>query len=66
MVTENGNVNEFSEEVFEDSPYHKAQSFVYVVNYLAEFFGVTGSKHDPFRFWCGFLGQDGIPTYVEE
>jgi hypothetical protein len=49
------------ERIFEeqDTPTGELDAFVAMVRFLAEHFGVAGSKHDEFRLRCDVINQKG-------
>ena len=45
--------------VFTDPADYEVKEFVDLVWFLAEYYGVLGSKHDKERLWVGLVDQEG-------
>ena len=62
VLSENNNDEEIcmrDRDVFEDKgDSQEIESFVSMIWFLAEYFGVIGSKHDEKRFWVGMIPKD--------
>ena len=63
IILSDSNMEEGSDrkykDVFEDcGDFQEVESFIKAVWFLAEYFGVLGSKHDEKRFWVGMIPRD--------